>query len=248
MGLTAGQMQQYRDEGYLVLESIIPPAKLARHRQVFDELVERSLSMTRSGGGFNLAPDEQGQPIPGRLHKLQGVGVVDERVLELAREPEILDRVETLLGPNIDVFGTKFYPMLVHGATSTGWHQDIHYFGTISERVVSCAIYLEPTDRENGCLRVVPRSHRTGELVTHEAGQGIYAHGSWTDVDESQAVDVICPAGTAVLFSANLLHGARPNLSERTSYRTAWHYVPGDLELEMFPRGGYKDRHIVRGV
>ena len=66
-------------------------------------------------------------------------------------------------------------------------------------------------------------------------------------MSESQAVDLVCPPGTVVLFSANLLHGARPNLSDRTSYRTAWHYIPGNLELGMFPRGGYKDRHLVRG-
>jgi ectoine hydroxylase-related dioxygenase (phytanoyl-CoA dioxygenase family) len=247
MRLTEAQVRQYQDEGYLILEAIIPTERLTRYRAIFDELVERSRSLTESQGGFNLAPDEQGRPIRGRLHKIQGVGVVDGRVLELAREPELLDRVESLIGPNLDVFGTKFYPMLVRGATSTGWHQDNHYFGTNSDRVVSCAIYLEETTRENGCLQVVPRSHRTGELVAHQAGGGVYAHGAWTDVDENQAVDVVCPPGTVVLFSANLLHGARPNLSSRTSYRTAWHYIPGDLDLALFPRGGYKDRHIVRG-
>lgn len=247
MGLTGTQLKQYRDEGYLVLESLVSAEKLARYRRVFDELVERSRSLTQSEGGYNLAPDQEGRAIAGRLHKIQGVGVVDERVLELAREPELLDRVESLIGPNIDVFGTKFYPMLVRGATSTGWHQDNHYFGTNSDRVVSCAIYLEATDRENGCLQVVPGSHRGAELAAHQSGTGVYAHGAWTEVSESQAVDLVCPPGTAVLFSANLLHGARPNLSDRTSYRTAWHYIPGDLELEMFPRGGYRDRHIVRG-
>jgi ectoine hydroxylase-related dioxygenase (phytanoyl-CoA dioxygenase family) len=247
MKLTNDQIQQYREEGYLILEAILPPDKLARYRAIFDELVERSRSLSKSEGAYNLAPDDEGKPIPGRLHKIQGVALADERVLGLAREPELLDRVESLIGPNIDVFGTKFYPMLVRGATSTGWHQDNHYFGTNSERVLSCAIYLEETGRENGCLQVVPRSHRTGELVEHQHGAGIYAHGSWTPVDADKAVDVICPPGTVVLFSANLLHGARPNLSDRTSYRTAWHYIPGDLALEMFPRGVYKDRHIVRG-
>jgi ectoine hydroxylase-related dioxygenase (phytanoyl-CoA dioxygenase family) len=247
MGLTDAQVQQYAEQGYLVLERLIPAGRLARYRRIFDDLVERSRSLTESRDGFNLAPDEQGRPIAGRLHKVQGVCVVDERVLELAHEPEILDRVESLIGPNIDMFGSKFYPMLVRGATSTGWHQDNHYFGTDSDRVVSCAIYLEETGVENGCLQVVPRSHCIGQLVAHQAGTGIYAHGAWTEVDERQVVDVVCPAGTAVLFSANLLHGARPNASSRTSYRTAWHYIPGDLDLTMFPRGGYRDRHVLRG-
>jgi len=247
MRLTDLQIQQYAEVGYLVLDAVIPDERLARYRRIFDELVERSRSLTESRDGFNLAPDERGAPIPGRLHKVQGVCVVDERVLDLAREPEILDRVESLIGPNIDMFGSKFYPMLVRGATSTGWHQDNHYFGTDSERVVSCAIYLEETAPENGCLQVVPGSHRTGQLVAHRAGTGVYTHGAWTEVDERQAVDIVCPAGTAVLFSANLMHGARSNRSDRTSYRTAWHYIPGDLDLAMFPRGVYQDRHILRG-
>lgn len=247
MGLTAQQVERYREEGYLVLERILSPARIAHYRAILGELVARSRSMTQSGDGFHLAPDAQGRPIPGQLHKVQGVCVVDERVLDLAREPAILDRVESLIGPNIDVFGTKFYPMHVPGATSTGWHQDNHYFGTNSDRVLSCAIYLEETGIENGCLRVVPRSHQSGVLVEHQRGTGIWDHGSWTEVDEEQAVDVVCPPGTAVFFSANLLHGARPNLSGRSSYRTAWHYIPGDLALSLFPRGVYRDRHLLRG-
>lgn len=247
MSLTPEQIQQFHEEGYLILPALLSPERCTHYRAVFEELVEKSRSMTVGEDGYNLAPDTNGAPIPGQLHKIQGVCVVDERVLELTKEPVLLDCVASLLGPNIDVFGTKFFPMQVRGATSTGWHQDNYYFGTNTDRVVSCAIYLEATDRENGCLRVMPRSHRTGEIVAHNAGQGQYAHGAWSEVEEDKAVDVICPPGTVVLFSANLLHGARPNLSDRTSYRTAWHYLPGDLRLEMFPRGEYKDRHIVRG-
>jgi len=247
MKLTQAQIERFREEGYLILEALIRGEKLTRYKAIFDELVACSRSLQESRDGFCLAPDEEGKPIPGLLHKIQGVCVVDERVLDLAREPEILGRVESLIGPNIDVFGTKFFPMLVRGATSTGWHQDNYYFGTNSDRVVSCAIYLEATDRENGCLRVVPRSHRAGAIARHTAGTGTWAHGSWVEVDDSQAVDVICPAGTAVFFSANLLHGARPNMSDRTSYRTAWHYIPGNLNLEWFPRGEYRDRHILQG-
>ena len=46
--------------------------------------------------------------------------MVDARVLELARETAILDRVAVLIGENIDVFGTKFFPKLPNGGTSTG--------------------------------------------------------------------------------------------------------------------------------
>lgn len=247
MLLTPGQIKQYQEEGFLILDGLLGREKAAQYVALFEELVARSTTMTASDGAFNLAPDAEGKPTPGQLHKIQGVCVVDERTLALAKEPVILDCVSSLLGPNLDAFGTKFFPMRIKGATSTGWHQDNYYFGTNTDKIVSCAIYLEATDTENGCLRVMPGSHRTGEIVQHVAGQGSVAHGAWSEVDESKAVDVVCSPGTVVLFSANLLHGARPNVSGRSSYRTAWHYLPGDLHLEQFPRGVYKDRHLVRG-
>ena len=226
---------------------------MAQYRAVFDELVERSRSLTESQDGFNLAPDEQGRPIPGRLHKLQGVGVVDERVLELAREPEILDRVESLMGPNMDVFGTKFYPMLVHGATSTGWHQDNHYFGTNSERVVSCAIYLEATDRENGCLQVVPGSHRTGDLVAHQAGDGVYAHGAWTEVDEAPGGGRRSARrdGGPLLRQPAARRPAQPQPPDELPDRLALHprrSEPGDVSPRRIQGSAYRARLMNRSA
>jgi hypothetical protein len=243
-----GMFEQFHEDGFLIFDGLLPTEICDKYLAIFQELVEQSHAMTTSQNGFELAPDENKQPRPGVLHKVQGVCVVDARVLGLAFEPLIVGHVARLLGEKLDVFGTKFFPMQVKGARSTGWHQDNHYFGTNSDRVVSCAIYLEDTNTENGCLRVLPGSHKGAHLVAHQSGEGIDAHGQWAQLDENKAVDVVCTAGTVVLFSANLLHGARFNNSDRTSYRTAWHYLPQDLDLAQFPYGGYKDRHRFGGT
>ena len=77
MKLTNEQIRQYRAEGYLALQALISPERLAAHRAVFDELIERSRSLAESRDGFNLAPDERGQPIPGaedvRLRSSDGI-------------------------------------------------------------------------------------------------------------------------------------------------------------------------------
>ena len=64
--------------------------------------------------------------------------------------------------------------------------RDNFYFGTDTDRIISCGIYLEDSDVENGCLRVVPGSHRMGEIVEHRRNPS--RHGSWTQIDESRAV------------------------------------------------------------
>jgi len=244
--LTDDQVKQFQENGYLVFERLIQGEKLAYYKGVFDELVAKGQTLTQEQPHWTLELDAQGNPRSGLLHKVQGVCEVDGRVLNLAREPEILDRVEALVGKNIDVFGTKFFPKLPNGGTSTHWHQDNYYFGTNSDHILSCGIYLEDADASNGCLRVVPGSHRSMEIVAHEKNPT--THGSWTQVDESLAVDLETPAGTVVVFSANLLHGTNDNFSDRTRYSTAWHYIPGDLLMDRFVRGEYSDRYIVRGA
>ncbi len=237
---------QFRHDGYLVFERLIFGERLEHYLSVFDELVEQGRRLQEPAPHFSLELNADGSPRAGLLHKVQGVCVVESRILELAREPAIVERVATLLEhEQLDVFGTKFFPKLAGGGTSTHWHQDNFYFGTDSTRVLSCGIYLQDADVANGCLRVVPGSHRSGGIVEHRHEPGM--HGSWTDVDEERAVDVEVPGGSVVLFSANLLHGAADNVdAERTRYSTAWHYVPGDVELERFPRGAYDDMFNVR--
>ena len=239
--LTPAQLQQFNDDGYLIFESLISGSRLEHYVSVFDELVEQGRSLTEPGPHFSLELQADGTPRAGLLHKVQGVCVAEPRVLELAREPAIVDRVVPLVGNSqVDVFGTKFFPKLARGGTSTHWHQDNYYFGTTCTRVLSCGIYLQDSDLGNGCLRIVPGSHRDGEIVAHRSEPGM--HGSWTDVDEEQALNVEVPGGSVVLFSANLLHGTADNDDpQRTRYSTAWHYVPRDVELERFPRASYDD-------
>lgn len=67
---------------------------------------------------------------------------VEPCLLELAAEPAITGHVAPLIGPDLDVFGTKFLPKLPGGGSSTHWHQDNYYFATISAQVLSCGIYL----------------------------------------------------------------------------------------------------------
>lgn len=56
-------------------------------------------------------------------------------------------------------------------------------------------------------------------------------------------VSVPCPAGTVVLFSANLLHSALPQKSTRPRFGLFWHFLPRDFQPENFRSDAYLDRH-----
>ena len=119
--MTSHWIKQFETDGYVMFERLLSPEGVAHYVSIFDELVDRAGKLSESTGGFGLELREDGSAIPGFLHKIQGVCVVEPQLLELNREPAIVEHVSTLLGhpERIDVFGTKFSPKLPGGGTST---------------------------------------------------------------------------------------------------------------------------------
>lgn len=258
--------QQFAEEGFVVFPGILKD-ELVELRRVAESLVDRVEKEIENGhshedwnsGGFVLN-ELKGKP---RLFKVQGAAFEEPDALQLFRNPKVVAKVQEIyaqilggadkIPAQVDVFGTKFFPMFP-GNTTVNWHTDSHYFGTYSPKVLSCACYLEDTDRENGCLRVLPRSHLGGKEWTHAPGEGEWKMGEWVEgINEDTQeglLDVECPAGTLVLFDARLLHAARRNESmARTRYSFFGHFVPGDLDFSWrgidFSRSAYQDRHRV---
>ena len=82
MNLTDEQIKHYNDQGYLVFPTLIQGEKLSHYKRVLDALVERAKTMTQSQNGFALQPDAESNPIPRRLFKVQGLCVVEPRLLD----------------------------------------------------------------------------------------------------------------------------------------------------------------------
>lgn len=243
-------VEQYREKGYVVLDGLFEdevPALCASLQKLIDAN-RHDAGTDWNSPGFVYSPEADNKVV----QKVQGIGTVMPSVLDdVFRHPKLLTAVRVLSKETLDFFGTKFFPMYP-GQTSVHWHQDNHYFGTASRSIISCAIYLQDTDRENGALRVIPRSH-LGGAVAHAPGKGRWANGEWCAGDEHRAIDITCRAGTVVLFNAMLIHGAHPNTATaapahpRTRFSLFCHFVPTHLGFKWrgvdFSRGKYLDRY-----
>lgn len=271
-------LEDFYTHGFTYSDSIFSDSELADIRHLTDRLVNNARERENhyndghwnsQGYLFNKSPYEipVNEDIARYLHKIQGVCTVDSSVLDkVFKHPKIISAVEELLnGPwndknddkSIDVFGTKFFPVFP-GGNSVNWHQDSHYFGTgPSQRIISCAIYIEPTDIENGCLRLIPSSHMDNMEYPHQQGFGKWSQGEWVDIESnrelrSRILDFQCmKPGTVVLFDARLLHAANENSSlNRTRYSFFGHYIPGNLNFSWrgvnFERDVYRDRHVIQ--
>jgi ectoine hydroxylase-related dioxygenase (phytanoyl-CoA dioxygenase family) len=147
---------------------------------------------------------------------------------ELATHPALLDLVEGLIGPDILVHTTTLFCKPPHDPGFIAWHQDAHNWRLDDPLLVTAWVALTDSDSENGCLRVIPGTHR--ERFDHESRphrDNMLPTGLTLAeaVDESEALDFVLAPGQASLHHADLVHGSRGNRSDRKRIGFAIRYV-----------------------
>lgn len=141
-----------------------------------------------------------------------------EWAYRLASHENVLDAVEKLIGPEILIDGNLVFYKPPHDDGYASWHQDSVYSGWHLTPSVSAWIALTVSEPANGCMRVIPGSHKQG-LLEHENVEDpnlLNKRGErlLMDVDESQAVDVVLKPGEMSLHHTNIVHGSNPNTSD----------------------------------
>ena len=106
-------------------------------------------------------------------------------VYEIVVHPAVLDAVESVVGPNVLVWGSQWFPKFAHDRSYVSWHQDAAYWGLSPLNVTTAWIAMVPSTRENGCMRVVPGTHR-GLLPQRET----YAEANMLSRGQEIAVEV----------------------------------------------------------
>ena len=153
-------------------------------------------------------------------------------VYEMTVDSRVLDGVESVLGPNILVWGSQWFPKFAHDKSYVSWHQDAAYWGLSPLNVTTAWIALVPSTRENGCMRVVPGTHR-GLLPQREtyAEANMLSRGQEiaVEVDESLAVDFVLRPGEFSLHHIGIVHGSGPNTSDTPRIGLAVRYVSPDV-------------------
>jgi non-haem Fe2+, alpha-ketoglutarate-dependent halogenase len=194
--------------------------------------------------GIRIASPEEIDRIRGQFDALEAcegrersqIGLVDRHfdqpfIWEIAIRPAILDVVEAVVGPDILLLATHFFCKYGQTEKHVDWHQDVTYWGLEPPFAVTAWVAVDDSDVENGCMRVIPGSHRegirehgkserTGNLLSINQAVPV------TDEEESRAVNLELRAGEMSLHHGALIHGSLPNRSERRRCGLTLRYVP----------------------
>lgn len=188
---------------------------------------------------------------------------VDNGFLDIAHHDTILDMVAQILGENIALWNSSFFAKPARVGSTTPWHQDGEYWPM--RPLATCTVWIAVDDatRENGCLRIIPGSHRDQRLRQHQTndGPGLALNQELIaeEYDESQAVDLVLEAGQISLHDVYLVHGSEPNRSPYPRRGMTLRFMPTsshydrDIEREQLAKLGAKGPHrrplyLMRGV
>ena len=137
----------------------------------------------------------------------------------LVTHDALLNAVEDVLGGDILIDGTLVFYKPPQDSSYVSWHQDSVYSGWHLTPSTSAWIALTASHRANGCMRVIPGSHKQG-LVSHvniRDDSNLVARGERVEtvVDESKAVDVVLQPGEMSLHHSTIIHGSNANTSDQ---------------------------------
>jgi non-haem Fe2+, alpha-ketoglutarate-dependent halogenase len=153
---------------------------------------------------------------------------------ELIRDARILDPVADILGPDILCWGSGFFIKNPFDLARVTWHQDSTYWGLSKPDIVTAWVAFTPSTRENGCMRVIPGTHKLQQLPHHDtfAPDNLLSRGQEiaVEVDESKAVDVVLSPGEMSLHHVMLVHGSEPNNGAERRIGFAIRYLPTYVE------------------
>lgn len=222
--LSSGQIEQFHDQGYVVVPGVLEAAEIDRYKTRAREI---ALGDVPEAAANRLVKDIQFAkgllPMPAdpehALWKIINPDRFDPVMAECLRFPRVLDAVSSLLGDDLLAFLLMFIykpPGVVQSVHP--FHQDAAYFPFgPQERCLGVWIPLDPVHRANGTLSVVPGSHREEKVRRHEARAGINfgafaAEGAEDDSDfHARAIDMELAPGDCLLFSTRLLHRSGGN-------------------------------------
>jgi ectoine hydroxylase-related dioxygenase (phytanoyl-CoA dioxygenase family) len=218
--LTHEQIRDFQAHGYVYAGAVLSEAELSDARAAYDRLMS-----AESGGPVDRGLPENEGEAPGKVLQVMNCWDREDTFWRIESRPDVVACAGTLMGGGaVRLYSDQaLYKPPRHGG-KVGWHQDNGYWRLDPATAVSMWLALDDVDEGNGCMWVVPGSHREG-LIEHHAPRE-RAELRNVEVDESDAVPVHVPAGHAMFHHCLTLHGTHSNRTDRPRRAIAITYMP----------------------
>jgi len=200
--LSAQEIQQYKEQGYLFPKYRLPAPLLDRLTKGIDRLL---------GTYTDVAQEDLANP-----HMIPPTeGAHLNPFMETARHAPILDMVQQMLGPDIVLWITRVLCKPPVKGREVPWHQDGEYWPMRPLATCSVWIAVDPVSEANGCMRFIPGSHKQQELYRHHQANR-----------DNLVLNLELEPGEMSLHDVRMIHGSLANTSGQRRAALILRYMP----------------------
>jgi hypothetical protein len=240
--LTRSQVDQYHEDGYLIPEYRLDKRTLDDIKSSHSELIERH---------------------PQYVDYCPAILPHDPSFVRFACNDDILDMVAQIIGQDIALWNSSFFAKPARVGSTTPWHQDGEYWPMRPLATCTVWIAVDESTVENGCLRVIPGSHKEKRVRKHvmndAPGLALQQELPPSEINQDAARDLTLEAGQISLHDVFLVHGSEPNRSPTSRRGMTLRFMPTtshydrqiELKLGEDPGQVFERRHplfLMRGI
>jgi len=150
---------------------------------------------------------------------------------DIATDPRILDLVQDIVGPDILCWASAVFSKAPGDPQAVGWHQDASFWKLNPARTVTVWLAIDNADAENAAMRFIPGTHKMGAMKVRQT------EGSVLRMETEGAEELGAPftntlrAGQISLHADMLVHGSKPNGSDRRRCGLTLRYCPAEVQI-----------------
>jgi ectoine hydroxylase-related dioxygenase (phytanoyl-CoA dioxygenase family) len=209
MTITPEHERQFREDGFFVLERVVPPDDLEALRGECQRFIdERDQEMDRLGVD-TIDLDHRGS-----RYFVHGYG--KSPAIERFLSSDLMVRIaQAALGDTVYLFNEQYVVKAAEKGMKFSWHQDSGFIDYPHRPYLTCWVALDDMTEANGTVYLLPYARAgTRDVVKHvrdEESDDLVGYSG-----EDPGDPMIVPAGSIACFSSTLLHRSGPNTTNRT--------------------------------
>jgi ectoine hydroxylase-related dioxygenase (phytanoyl-CoA dioxygenase family) len=213
---TTFDIDLYQENGYFILRQAVDPKNVQELRDflpMFNEKIKGQSGTVQDG--LCHIQCERLNDGSSAIRKVHNDILQYPRMLELYTTPKVMQIVQEIIGDKIYIHHSKYMCKPANGGVRKPWHQDLAYWDERNRdglKMVTVWTALDPSTKENGCIQVLPKSHR--ELLPHHQAEDFMIDESL--INEADIVYAEMEPGDVLFFHVKVLHASAQNNSRKS--------------------------------
>ncbi len=220
-------LEHYQEFGYAVIKGVFGPEEVRDIAGAFDRIYARAIAHPKSFRHQNVLFRIARDPNLGRIARfVQWPSYFDHVLNRFRLDQRMLEIVEPLLGNNIkQIINQLHWKRPGAERVEFGFHQDVRFrrprqaYRNPHSSYVQTAIAIDCHRKENGAIKIYPRSHKLGEL-SFPISRRVMEHASLDEdlravgLDPANLVDLILDPGDVAIWNLYTVHGSGSNTTQ----------------------------------